>query len=32
LHKDSDVADEDNGEHAKRRKWEGLGDEAVERL
>jgi hypothetical protein len=32
LHKDSDGADEDNDEHAKRGKWEGLGDEAVERL
>jgi hypothetical protein len=32
LHKDSDDADEDNDEHAKRGKWEGLGDEAVERL
>lgn len=32
MHKDSEGADEDNDEHVKRGKWEGLGDEAVERL
>lgn len=32
MHKDSGGANEDNDEHAKRGKWEGLCDEAVERL
>ena len=32
MHKDSEGADEDNDEHAKRGKWEDLGDEAVEGL